>query len=434
MKKIYNFLRSMRFGIFLLILVALCCVAGSLIPQEREAAWYVQQYGATHVTILALQLNNIYKSWYFILITALLCLNLTLCSVIRIRSVVKAAKGETQRAAGMRDTMLLSPDELDTLREHLLKKRCESEQIGEVTVYRKRGYGRYGSFLLHLSILLVVLFGALTLYTPKVTDMSCLPGESLHLEDGTEIAVKDFQIEDESGRIDYQSTVMVVLPGGKASGWQTVKVNYPLSCGRYKIYQNTYATAGSVTVTNLATGGQDDILLTELVMLSLDGMHGIWFEALYPDIIVEPDGTATLVTATAGRYPNPVYEILVADGAQFSPMFAFPGDEIEAGGLRFHFNEPVEYPGLRIKKVSVLAQDLLIAAFVLMTLALFITFFLPPVVVKVDGQGCAVGGPKPESMRMELEALFPDAPEAASEAAPEAASVKEQEKQEEERE
>ena len=62
----------------------------------------------------------------------------------------------------------------------------------------------------------------------------------------------------------------------------------------------------------------------------------------------------------------------------------------------------MEYPGLRIKYTPPLVNALLIAAFVLMTLALFITFFLPPVVVKVDGQGCAVGGPKPEGMRIEL--------------------------------
>ena len=38
MKKIWNFLRSMRFGVILLLLIALCSVAGSIIPQQREVA------------------------------------------------------------------------------------------------------------------------------------------------------------------------------------------------------------------------------------------------------------------------------------------------------------------------------------------------------------------------------------------------------------
>ena len=49
---------------------------------------------------------------------------------------------------------------------------------------------------------------------------------------------------------------------------------------------------------------------------------------------------------------------------------------------------------------------LLLAAFTLMTVGLYITFFLQPVLVKVDDEGYAVGGPKPEGMRLSLEALL----------------------------
>ena len=46
MKKISSFLRSMTFGMILLLLIAACSVAGSLIPQQREAMEYVARYGA----------------------------------------------------------------------------------------------------------------------------------------------------------------------------------------------------------------------------------------------------------------------------------------------------------------------------------------------------------------------------------------------------
>ena len=68
----------MRFGILLLGLVALCSVIGSLIPQQHEAVWYVQNYEKLHVPILALKLDNIFESWYFVVIQCLLSLNLTL--------------------------------------------------------------------------------------------------------------------------------------------------------------------------------------------------------------------------------------------------------------------------------------------------------------------------------------------------------------------
>ena len=56
--------------------------------------------------------------------------------------------------------------------------------------------------------------------------------------------------------------------------------------------------------------------------------------------------------------------------------------------------------------VAAMPAALLVAAFTLMILGLYITFFHEPVLVKVDKAGLAVGGPKPERMRLELEDLL----------------------------
>ena len=82
MKKVFNFLRSMRFGLLLLGLIGLCSVIGTVIPQGREVAWYAQNYPASHGYILLLRLHRIFESWYFIALLALLCLNLSLCSLL----------------------------------------------------------------------------------------------------------------------------------------------------------------------------------------------------------------------------------------------------------------------------------------------------------------------------------------------------------------
>ena len=83
-------------------------------------------------------------------------------------------------------------------------------------------------------------------------------------------------------------------------------------------------------------------------------------------------------------------------------MLAEPGDELTVNALRFRFNAPVEYPGLRVKHVSRLFNALLVASFALMIAGLYITFFCEPVLVKTDKEGYAVLGPKPERMRLEL--------------------------------
>ena len=402
MKKVFQYLRSMRFGILLLCLIAACSVAGTVIPQGREIAWYAQNYPSAHPTILMLRLNRVFESWYFVTLLVLLCLNLSLCSLLRIRAVVRASHGETERAAAMPDTVLLNPEGVEKLRAWLEDRHCRSEELDGAVVYRRNGIGRYGTFLIHLSILLTLVFGALALYTPTVTDQSCMPGESIFLEDGTEIHVLDFHIADETGRLDYRSHVQVTLPDGRRSEEAELSVNHPFSFGAYKLFQQSFGTAGSVTVTNLETGGTDDFLLTEQAYLSADGITGIFYETLYPDFIRDPSGNVTFITITEGSYPNPIYQFEVISDGEFTPTLAVPGDELEITGLRFTFNKPVEYPGIRIKHVSRLFNALLIASFMLMIAGLTLAFFFEPVLVKTDAEGYAVGGPKPEHMRIEL--------------------------------
>ena len=402
MKKVFQYLRSMRFGILLLCLIAACSVAGTVIPQGREIAWYAQNYPSAHPAILTLRLNRVFESWYFVTLLVLLCLNLSLCSLLRIRAVVRASHGETERAAAMPDTVLLNPEGVEKLRAWLENRHCRREELDGAVVYRRNGIGRYGTFLIHLSILLTLVFGALALYTPTVTDQSCMPGESIFLEDGTEIHVLDFHIADETGRLDYRSHVQVTLPDGRRSEEAELSVNHPFSFGAYKLFQQSFGTAGSVTVTNLETGGTDDFLLTEQAYLSADGITGIFYETLYPDFIRDPSGNVTFITITEGSYPNPIYQFEVISDGEFTPTLAVPGDELEITGLRFTFNKPVEYPGIRIKHVSRLFNALLIASFMLMIAGLTLAFFFEPVLVKTDAEGYAVGGPKPEHMRIEL--------------------------------
>ncbi|MCR5576130.1 MAG: cytochrome c biogenesis protein ResB [Oscillospiraceae bacterium] len=406
MKKLFSFLRSMRFGVLLLALIGLCSVAGTVIPQGREIAWYAQTYRSFHAAILLLRLHRVFESWYFIALILLLCVNLSLCSLTRIRSVTRAAKNEGDRAAALPDQKLLTSEGLAVLRAHMEAMRCREEKRGGVTLWRKNGFGRYGTFVTHLSILLTVVFGALALYTPTTEDHDIMPGETLTLEDGTQIRIDSFRLTDETGRLDYESTAEITLPDGRSSGVVPIRVNHPVSFGSYKLFQQSFGTAGSITVTDLAGGGSDEFLLTETSFLTADGRSGLWYEVLYPDYIRAPSGEVTLITLTEGSYPNPIYQVLVVSGEEYTPTLAVPGDTLEVFGLRFTFNEPVEYPGIRVKHVSRLFNGLLVAAFTLMILGLYLTFFCEPVLVKTDESGYAVAGPRPERMRIELENLL----------------------------
>ena len=406
MKKLYNFLRSMRFGIILLVIIAALSAAGSVIQQGQSAAYYATTYGKAHGVILMLGLNNIYRSWYFVLLLALLCLNLVLCSILRIKNVVKSAKNAAETASRVPDTVKLTPEGVKTLREHLKKKHCSEETVGDAIIYSRRNIGRYGTFITHVAILLTVVFGALALYLPRTADKTCFPGEYITAFDGSRIYVDSFRIEDDTGSLDFTSSIQITSPSGKLSDLTEISVNHPFSFGSLKVYQQTYGTAGSVTVRDLETGDEDVFVMNEVSFLSIDSVNGLWYEAVYPGYIKDENGEVTLITSSSGSYPDPIYKVQLASDGVYTPVLAFPGDVLRVGGLEFEFNRPVEYPGLRIKYTPTAVNALLCAAFLLMTLGLYITFFMPPVLVRTDDKGYAVCGPKGESMRLELKLLL----------------------------
>ena len=405
-KKVLKFLRSMTFGMILLGLILLCSFPGSVIAQGNTPDWYVQTYPDLHGIILKLGLDDVFGSWYFIALLTLLCLNLTLCSLVRIRNVVKASKNAAASAAARKTKVVLSPENTAQLREFLEGRHYKKEVFGETTVYSKNAIGWYGSFITHLAILLTVLFGAAALYLPKVTDQTCMPGESLRMEDGTAITVDSFRIENEEGKLDYASIIDITLPDGRSSGKTRISVNYPLSFGGYKVYQQTYGTAGAVTVRNSETGGEDRFILNEMCFLSLDSVNGVWFEALYPGYIRDESGNFTLITQTSGSYEDPVYQVLLASEGVYTPVMVFPGETLSVGGVDFTFEEPVEYPGLRIKRTPEAVNTLLFAAFGLMIVGLWFCFFQTPAIVAVRGEGYTVAGPKPQGLELELAAMF----------------------------
>ncbi|MBR6452912.1 MAG: hypothetical protein IKS87_09410 [Lachnospiraceae bacterium] len=75
-------------------------------------------------------------------------------------------------------------------------------------------------------------------------------------------------------------------------------------------------------------------------------------------------------------------------------------EELQIGNLKYRFEDPVAYPGLRMKNTPTFVNALLCGAFLLMIAGLYITFFCQPILMRVDPDGCTVGGTKPEGMNL----------------------------------
>lgn len=403
LNRIWRFLRSMKFGIALLLIICALSVVGTIIPQGRALDWYATQYPSQHETILTLGLNRLYQSWYFVGLLALLSLNLALCTFTRLRMLLRTEKTEATQAARLPVAQKLTPEQAEAVRSYLKAHRCTERTVEGETLFTKHHFGRYGTFLTHLGILLTVLFGAAALYLPTVQDVFCLPGESVVLEDGTEIFVEDFDLVDAEGKLDYASRLRVKLPDGRESGTSRISVNHPLSYGPYKIYQQMYGVAGSITVYDAETDTEETFVLTDEAVLTKDGVNGVIYQGVA--------ALADVESGTFGQYmpetdQTPIYLLQISERGSLRPSYGLAGLSLQVGDLTYYINDPVAYPGLEIKHTPHAANALLIAAFVVLTIGLYITFFLQPVLVKVTPEGYTVAGTKPEGMRMELEQML----------------------------
>ena len=394
MKKILRGLMSMRFANLLLALVALLSALSSLLPQGRELPFYAENYPGLYRLIYYTHFYDVFRSWYFVLLMALLCLSMLLCTGRMFLRARQGGREALEKAAALPNASALEPGQLEELRSYLSAIRCREEKIGGSFVFHKNRVGTWGLFLLHLSILLVIGFGVFALYLPKVTDLDCRPGESVRLEDGTEIAVESFSLTDESGKTDYASVIQITLPDGRRSAPQEIKVNYPMSFGGVKVFQWTYGVGASILTRSRITGEEQSFDLEQPGFLTADGSTGVQYLGLYQ---AEPEEGESYV----------FYKVrLISKGTVMPEMEVLPRQSIQLGDWDYSFRDPY-YPGLRIKQMPFpYANSLLEAAFVLLLAGLFLCFYLQPVLVKADENGYTVAGPRPEKLRLALRRLL----------------------------
>ncbi|MHC4183471.1 MAG: cytochrome c biogenesis protein ResB [Planctomycetota bacterium] len=87
--KVWQFLCSVKLAVIIIIILAVACILGTLILQMRPPEDYVSRYGEGLATFFsAIQLTDIFHSYWFAFLLVLLCVNLGCCTVKRWRNTV----------------------------------------------------------------------------------------------------------------------------------------------------------------------------------------------------------------------------------------------------------------------------------------------------------------------------------------------------------
>ncbi|MHB8173117.1 MAG: cytochrome c biogenesis protein ResB, partial [Nitrospirota bacterium] len=161
-----RFFLSLRLAVFLLIVLAVVSVFGTFIPQGQDPDFYIRKYGVPHYRYLKfLGVIDLYHSWGFRAITALLAVNLLVCSIGRFKRLMQRTlrpnaekTGEAIKNLRIHNELPASPG-AEILERSLRDRKYKVVKRGSFIYGFKGKLGLWGDMVTHASILLVLLGG-----------------------------------------------------------------------------------------------------------------------------------------------------------------------------------------------------------------------------------------------------------------------------------
>lgn len=372
LKKIYKTIASMQFAIILLIVVATACMIGSFIPQGEMFEQYRASYSErTAAWILAFHLDDVFHSWWFIILTSLLCLSVLLCNLTRVRALVRQTKNAAEPPRSVSETFGASvqgvSDPEAVLKRMRFYRPVKTAVDGKEVLFAYRNRpGIWGAWICHIGIVLIVLgyaFGQMTLFS---TEIYGTPGQTKSIANTPyEVTIDDFWIErSETGFIEqYVSSLTVKHTGTGEAQSGTSSVNHPAVLEGYKLYQTASGDAVCVTIAE----------------------DGVPFESadlcVGEELTVEflPGFSLYLNAYESDHNGKPAYQILFFYQGQHMDVgksYFSPGAVIDMNPYTITLSEPIAYTRLRVKKDSF--SWLVLVGAVLTVTGLFLALYVIP--------------------------------------------------------
>ena len=360
LKKIWKFIGSMRFAILLLVVLAAACAAGSLVTQGQSYDWYARQYSERAAAlIVALRLDDAFHSAWFIVVTAFLCLNLTLCNLTRLPRLIRRTRAEGRPEGALEAADDVSREGVADPAAAFARLRmpkpvaCHTKDGREALFSSKHRAGLWGAWVCHLGILLLILGFGLGQTTQRQYTVYGVPGQTKPVGDTPcFVTIDGFTVQRrEDGSVSQYITDITVVntaSSGPSGGKATLSVNHPATLCGMKFYQNSTGWAARAEVFLDGEPLQQEVLCAGET-LAVKGREGlvILLNALYPDYVVR-DG----VPATASDAPNnPAYLYSVYYRDQLVGMNALTeGQEITVDACTIRFSDPQPYTLIQVKR------------------------------------------------------------------------------------
>ena len=176
MKSLIDSFSSVKLAIFLLIIITLASILGTLIPQQRSPAEYMAKYGQISKLYIRFQFTDVYHSLWYKAFLLLFAINTVVCTLTRIspkwtRAFKASVERDKQRILDLKiQDNFFKKGNLETTRNEVIRvlasKRFrvkESQRENRVSLWgRKKILGIFGSDIVHLGILIILLGGIIS--------------------------------------------------------------------------------------------------------------------------------------------------------------------------------------------------------------------------------------------------------------------------------
>ncbi|MFQ6108408.1 MAG: cytochrome c biogenesis protein ResB [Candidatus Aminicenantales bacterium] len=256
MKSLIKTLSSVKLAITLLIIITIASVVGTLIPQHRSTAEYIARYGQLANLFTRLELTSLYQSWWFLSLLSLFSLNIVVCTLTRLSPKLRRAlkpsllfEKKSLVVTKIQDRLKKSRNLAHTgnelrkefaSRHYRVKEKEEGNRL--YLLARKKTLGLFGSDIVHLGLLIILLGGIVSGLGGFRANINISEGEVLPVPKASfHLRLDEFRTEFyPNGAVrDWKST-LTVIEGEKELMTRTVEVNHPLSYKGYVFYQSSY--------------------------------------------------------------------------------------------------------------------------------------------------------------------------------------------------
>nr|QXI87352.1 Ccs1 [Sargassum phyllocystum]QXI87769.1 Ccs1 [Sargassum mcclurei] len=267
-KRIFKSLANLKLAIIILLLISLLISIGSIIEQNKEVEFYQSHYLTQIFTIplwkviIFLGFNNIYNTWWFLILLFLFGFSLASCTILQQLPTLKFSRRYYfYKQVNQYKKLPLKINRSKVFATHLSytllnKQYSVYQQYNSLYAY-KGLISRVGPIIVHLSIICILLGSTLGSINGFNSQELIPKTEVFHIQNIIRngifslIPQKTFRINDfwsiytSNGLIKQFYTDISVLNGqGKETQRKTISVNNPLLLKDLIIYQTDWGVLG----------------------------------------------------------------------------------------------------------------------------------------------------------------------------------------------